>query len=206
MSRRIKKRTDIPDISVEEVEKWLAVWNSKDEYTIPEEAMNHLFLGEGKLNTDIETVLIKCTLVNYFYSTNIFKIVEMAKHIVKLDIDKRVENNDLSVVSDIARITIRDKEGNNKSKDFYSFATKYCSRHKPDIYPIYDSYVVKVLKYCRDIGEFNEQFTDASLRDYVTFKKVILAFRKCFHLEQFSIKELDMFLWQFGKKYLPNKY
>lgn len=206
MSRRIKKRTDIPDISVEEVEKWLTVWNSKDEYTIPEEAMNHLFFGEGKLNTDIETVLIKCTLVNYFYSTNIFKIVEIAKHIVKLDIDKRVENDDLSVVSDIARITIRDKEGNNKSKDFYSFATKYCSRHKPDIYPIYDSYVVKILKYYRGIGEFNEQFTDVSLRDYNTFKRVIFAFRKCFHLERFSIKELDMFLWQFGKKYFPNKY
>jgi hypothetical protein len=31
--------------------------------------------------------------------------------------------------------------------NFYSFATKYCSHHKPEMYPIYDSYVDKMLGY-----------------------------------------------------------
>ncbi len=48
--------------------------------------------------------------------------------------------NDVSLVNEIAKVEISGKQFN-----FYSFATKYCSHHKPKDYPIYDNYVDRLL-------------------------------------------------------------
>ena len=104
-----------------------------------------MFFGDFKDNTSIENILIKCSVLNDFYSTNIFKVYPVAVHILDLDIDDRLNRHDPTLVNDIANIVI-----NGKSKYFYSFASKYCSHHDPINYPIYDSYVEKVLKYFRN--------------------------------------------------------
>ena len=57
-------------------------------------------------NDCIEDVLIKCSSLNDFYSTNIFDIHTMAQHILSLKIDERLENGDLSLVNDIARVEV----------------------------------------------------------------------------------------------------
>lgn len=100
----------------------------------------------------------------------------VAKHILSLNVDKRLEDNDVTLVDDIAKVTIGDTE-----KNFYSFASKYCSHHKPLEYPIYDSYV----------------------------EKVLLHFNKVYHFYKFTktdLKELDKYLWQFGKYYFLKTY
>ncbi|UTW70364.1 hypothetical protein KHA80_07545 [Anaerobacillus sp. HL2] len=43
-----------------------------------------------------------------------------------------------------------------KKKNFYSFATKYCSHHNPLDYPIYDSYVDEVLRHFRNRDGFSD--------------------------------------------------
>ena len=83
--------------------------------------------------------------------------------------------------------------------DFYSFASKYCSHHRPDIYPIYDSYVHKLLKYFRDRDGFTK-FKEADLKTYQSYTDVILAFRKFYGLDSFTVKEIDKYLWQLGKE------
>lgn len=196
----MKYNLDIPKPTTEEVTKWLNKWNNTEDIAIPENTLNHLFNGEHKKNDSLENVLVKCTVLNHFYSTNIFKMYPVAKHILSLNIDNRLTDGDPTLVEEIAKVTIGGKE-----KNFYSFASKYCSRHNPESFPIYDSYVVKVLKYYRDVDKFSK-FTEADLKSYERFKKVLIEFKEQYHLNQFNLKELDMFLWQFGKKYFPNKY
>ncbi|HBO39045.1 MAG TPA: hypothetical protein DD638_10320, partial [Pasteurellaceae bacterium] len=62
-----------------------------------------------------------------------FSPFTVAKHIVGLDIDLRLENWDQALVNDIAVV----KVNGQKAINFYSFATKYCSYHFPEGYPSY---------------------------------------------------------------------
>ena len=91
-------------------------------------------------NTDITDILLKVSTLNDFYSTNIFSVYPVAKHILSLGIDARLKAGDVTLVNDIKQIAI-----NGTERNFYSFASKYCSHHNPLDYPIYDSYVDVVL-------------------------------------------------------------
>ena len=208
-SKPVKKQKDatkhtvndnIPKPSVEQVKYWLGKWNELEDYVAQEEAIDKLFYGEFKSNDNLQNILIKCSVLNDFYSTNIFKIYPVAKHILSLNVDKRLEENDVTLVDDIAKVTIGDTE-----KNFYSFASKYCSHHKPLEYPIYDSYVEKVLLHFNNIYHFYT-FNRNELKNYSKFKNVLIKFREFFKLEEFNLKELDKYLWQFGKYYFPKTY
>ncbi|OBB45434.1 hypothetical protein [Mycobacterium sp. 852002-51961_SCH5331710] len=82
-------------------------------------------------------------------------IVQVATHIVELDVDTRLsgDNMDANLVEEIARVTIRDKVRRN-----YSFATKYCAFHRPGLYPIYDSLVHDILNTLLKQGETFDSF------------------------------------------------
>ena len=101
------------------------------------------------------------------------------------------------MVNDIADV----KELNRR---FYSFATKYCSHHNPEHFPIYDRYVDYVLKYFRKKDKF-AKFHNDDLKDYVKFNEILNKFASHYSLEQYSLKELDRYLWQLGKRYFKNK-
>ena len=123
----------------------------------------------------------------------------MAKHIVNLDIDERLINGDEDLVSEIGHIVIADKE-----KYFYSFATKYCSHHNPEAFPIYDSYVDKVLMHFKKMDKFAAYKQD-DLKDYPTYKKILKKFAEFYGITSYSLKELDMYLWQLGKEFFSKK-
>ncbi len=195
-SLRIK---NIPNPTVEEVKYWLDEWEKLEDYESQERAVDRVF-KDYHSNNNLENILIKCSVLNDFYSTNIFKIYPVAKNILSLNIDKRLNNGDSTLVDDIAKNDI-----GGKIKNFYSFASKYCSHHNPLEYPIYDSYVHKVLKYYQRVDRFSD-FKEDDLKDYSRFKKILIDFRKHYGLEQFNLKELDKYLWQFGKKYFPKNY
>ena len=195
---RASLRKDAPTPSIEQVEFYLSEWEKLEDYSAQERAIDLAF-NEYKNNNSIENILIKCSILNDFYSTNIFKIYPVAKHILSLNIDERLKAGDPTLVNDIASVELKDKE-----KRFYSFATKYCSHHDQLNYPIYDYYVGKVLTYFKRTDRFF-QFTEADLRSYPKFKNILIEFRKYYKLESYNLKELDKFLWQFGKKYFPKK-
>ena len=148
----------------------------------------------------MDDVLIKVCSLNDFYSTNIFSPFNVAKHIVDLKIDERLKNGDTSLVNDIAKITIGEKE-----RYFYSFASKYCSHNLPEKYPIYDSYVDKVLMYFLKEDKFY-QFKQEDLKNYPKFKEILLQFQEYYHLKEFNLKQIDRYLWQLGKKHFPKQY
>jgi len=195
-----KPKVSIPTPTNEQVEYWLRIWDSLPDYTVQEEAINELFQGQYKSNKSLKNIIIKCSVLNDFYSTNIFKVYPVACHILELDIDEKLNKGDISIVNEIANNKIA-----NKEKNFYSFASKYCSHHNQDDYPIYDSYVDQMLRHFRNADEFTN-FDNDDLKDYKKFKDILLEFKKFYKLDEYSLKDLDKYLWQAGKKYYPKKY
>lgn len=187
----------IPTPSNKEVEKYIKKWYLLEDYYLQERSLDKLFLDMIPNNTTIEDILIKSSILNDFYSTNIFSIFPVAKHILELDIDERLKSGDSTLVDDIARVK-------SLNKRFYSFATKYCSHHNPLEYPIYDNYVDKVLKHFKKQDKFSN-FKSNDLKDYVRFKEVLFDFKEFYEID-YNLKELDKYLWQIGKEYFPKKY
>jgi hypothetical protein len=177
----------------------LKEWNTLENYILQERSLSLLF-HKFPDNTTIENILLKVSALNDFYSTNIFDTYTVSRHILNCRIDVRLENGDISLVNQIAPITIA-----GKKRNFYSFASKYCSHHKPEIYPIYDSYVEKMLMYFKKTDKFS-RFKKEELKIYEIFLSIIHEFKKYYGLNEFSLRQIDIYLWLAGKKYFPNKY
>lgn len=184
--------------SVKDAEWFLNYWKNLPSYSNQEKALEKLFKKFSK-NDNIEDILIKCSSLNDFYSTNIFDIHTVAQHILSLNIDERLESGDKSLVNEIAHVKV-----NGKDHFFYSFATKYCSHHQPYRYAIYDSYVEKVLLTMKEREKRLAKFNRDDLKDYGKYMDVIEAFQQTFSLTQYNIKQLDQYLWQLGKWYFNN--
>lgn len=200
MSKKQDMDIKVPRPSKREVEKYLNRWNKLENYVLQENSLDKLFFKTYPYNKDINDILIKASSLNDFYSTNIFSIFTVAKHIYELKIDKRLQRGDVTLVNDIAKLTI-----NGKQKNFYSFATKYCSHHYPTEFPIYDSFVERVLVYFKQKDHFYN-FKKADLKDYATFKNVLIAFKEYYEIGEYNLKDIDKYLWQLGKKYFPKNY
>lgn len=191
--RRSFLNITIPEPTINSVELLLLRWKGLENYVYQESSLNKLFLITYPQNTDLDDVLIKVCSLNDFYSTQIFSPYNIANHIINLNIDRRLRKNDITLVNDIALITIKGKKYN-----FYSFASKYCSHHNQVVYPIYDNYVKKMLLYFRDKYEFSE-FEEEDLKQYNKYKLIVHDFIDYYKLNSFSLKDIDKYLWLTGK-------
>lgn len=198
MAKKVKP--NVPNPSSDQVEHYLRAWDELENYHLQEDALDKLFFTLCPLNTDVSDILLKVAALNDFYSTNIFSAYPVAKHILSLRIDDQLKTGDVTLVSDIRKVTI-----NGVERNFYSFATKYCSHHRPLDFPIYDSYVEKVLCYFRDRDKF-ASFKTTDLKDYAKFKRTLIDFRSAYDLDQYNLKEIDKYMWQLGKEYFPKRY
>lgn len=190
-ARKMNANLNITTPTQSEVQKWIGLWSEQGKSQ--ESALNKLFHHTYPHNNDLDEVLVKVATLNDFYSTNIYNIFAVAKHIYGLSrIDERLKKGDESLVGAIAQITI-----NGKAKYLYSFATKFCSHHNDKDYAIYDSYVEKMLWHFQKRDKFSD-FVKEDLRDYAKFKKALNDF-KAFYGLQCDLKQLDMYLWQAGK-------
>lgn len=199
-NRKRKIKVDVPSPSSEQVDYYLEKWRELENYRLQEDALNKLFFELCPKNEDITDILLKASTLNNFYSTNIFSIYQVAKHIFGLNIDSRLESGDVNLVADIQQIMIGEKK-----KNFYSFATKYCSHHNPLDFPIYDSYVDEVLQYFRNRDGFSE-FKDGDLKKYIDFKDLLIKFQNFYKLGDYNLKQIDQYVWQLGKSHFPRNY
>jgi hypothetical protein len=165
-----------------------ARFDRDDRYGPADRILSRVFLQHPS-NALFEDVLLKVVFLNSLYNTNVFAVWEMARHILELAVDPALQAADLHLVERIARLTIR-----GKTRRHYSFATKYCSWHRPEDFPIYDSLVDRVLIQYRDCFAFG-QFSRSDLQEYWKYKEVLAAFRTHFGLDKFSFKQIDKFLW-----------
>ena len=176
--------------------------NNREDY-YKDEAIKKLF-GLLPNNTNIEDVLAKVTLLNTFYGTQIhdMDLLKVSSDIVSMNIDTKLGRNDkepdISLVNQIAY------DMKSYPRSLYSFASKYCSFHNPDAFPIVDSFAKGMLYYmnCSENDSFRfypVQFTQYDLNNYLNYCKIYKAFIKHFGLEKLSYKEIDKYLWKYAK-------
>ena len=126
-------------------------------------------------NTELDEVLAKVTLLNAFYSTQILDmdLLNVSRDIVALNIDSSIrgDNIDIDVVN---RIAYDDRR--LYQRKLYSFASKYCSFHNPERFPIADSYSKGMLYYMNNCEDtrfhfFTQGFTQNDLNNYYNYCK-----------------------------------
>lgn len=167
-----------------------------EENVVVERTLAKLFELYPK-NTAPEDVLLKVVAVNALYRTQIYATDQVADHIIEKNIDPLLKIRDPGTIDLIARIQL-----GGKSKNNYSFATKYCAWHHPMEYPIYDSFIEKMLWGYQKQDKFSS-FRREALREYSQFKQIIDELLRHYDLSQFNFKDIDKFLWMAGKKYYP---
>ena len=180
--------------SVAAVEEFLQKWGTLEKYRLQESSLTLLFQSLCPRNETIEHVLLKVSALNDFYSTNIYDTHSVARHIRSAAPDDRIASGDLKLVNELAKVTIR-----NKVKNFYSFASKYCNHHQPEKFPIYDSYVDKMLVHFKRKDQF-ASFLKPDLKRYDRFVEIIKSFQRFYSLEKFTLRQLDIYLWLAGKE------
>lgn len=202
-TQHAKEFKDFNPSSIESKYYWQQ-WMTLDRYRNVEDALLRLFKPRPNDKTYLDQLdlLIKCSALNDFYSTNIYSVYRVVEHYSKYDLAKRMAEGDLSLVEDLRKVKM---DGKEKPWDFYSFATKFCAHHNPEAFPIYDSYVDKMLRELRNRDD-KIIFRNDDLKDYVKFRNILCGFRKEYGIEDLSFREVDIMLWLGGKEYFPIKY
>lgn len=210
-----KKLEELPKEALKRLNDY---YNSSEEMRhdrIQEEGLKILFQSNDWRNNDTaERVYIKVAALNDFYSTNIYGTANVADIILSMkDFDNRLAQHDLRIVDDLnnnRKQTI--SSSGKKYPGIYSFASKYCAHHYPDVYPIYDYYVEQMLWYWQKKDNFLENDSISSLqklhnhfmKSYSNFVNAIKLFQKKYNLED-DLRATDRYLWLkgsecFGKK------
>lgn len=193
--KNMKNNNHLPTPTPEIVRSYLIKWDKLDRYPEQERAIDRLYFEYAPKNEDLEDILLKSATLNDFYSTRIRVITSVGKHIQSMHIDQRLDAGDLTLVDELKVVPM-----GGRTIQFYSFTTKYCSHHRPDIFPIYDSLVSEVFRYFKKKDNFHD-FKNEELKIYLRFHEIYLAFRDFYDLGEFSLKELDKYLWLMGKEY-----
>lgn len=167
------------------------------ENEVTEKALTDLFAAYPA-NVDPSRVLLKVVALNSLYSTRILAVLKLAHHIADQGpaLDAALSAGSPNAVDAIARVSNGDRDFT-----FYSFATKYCNWHQPNLYPIYDSRVDKYLWFLKKEGLFQSQAFSQheDLYSYPQFCLAMTAFREQFGLGSFTFKQIDKFLWSQGE-------
>ncbi len=152
-------------------------------------------------NDNKDHVLLKVTVLNALYRTQILAIHKMAEHVHESQLDIPLEQGSPDAI-DLLHRGHGIKGRNDKNEmNFYSFATKYCHWHKAGLYPMYDQYVSKALKHLNSKIKFIR--SSISIRDnldkYDCFKQVVDQCKDELQLDWPGYKRLDQGLWVLGK-------
>ncbi len=62
-----------------------------------------------------------------------------------------------------------------------------------------------MLLYYKGSDDF-DRFAKPDLKNYRHFVKIIQSFRQFYELADFSLREIDIFLWSAGKDWFPRNY
>ncbi len=151
-------------------------------------------------NVDKLAVLLKFTILNDLYRTNIMDKVKIVDHLYRLsteeNLDALLKSGNLDAVSKIrCGHGIRTKK-TGKERNFYSFATKYCHFSNPKCYPIYDQYVEKAIMKLRE-GDYIQFRNQNDLHDPQTFRDIIYQIIQKSGLD--SYQKVDRALWRYGQ-------
>ena len=180
---------------LKDAKRVLEDWNRMPNYPVQEEMLK-VIVNYYPNHNSREGVDYKVKYLNKFYSTYIMATNSVVKLICNRheQIDTGLQNGDPKVVDIIAKC-------NDAGRTNYSFATKYCALHRPDLYPIYDSIVSDVFRMLREKGllqdylHCNKKDFESILQNYTQYKKLYDSFMKQYGLTSLSYREVDWYLW-----------
>lgn len=147
-------------------------------------------------HTSLEEVICKISVIDVTHSTHVgiqkkrFSLVDLANQIMSIkDIDKRIQNGDLSLVEEIADL---------KGVNLLSFASKYCVCHNQmvygnDDYFKFDSVVSKAIRFKgRSYSKYSEKLNKIiDLNGLGVVDKVR--------------EKIDLFFWYNNNKFKKNE-
>jgi hypothetical protein len=181
-------------------------FDSDSETRISEKALADL-LAKYPNNTNEAQVLLKVLTLNDLYSTQIPlrapdrpNVFDIAECIPRLGLDQALQERSLEIVNVISVTQFPGKKRVNR----FSFATKYASWHRQNVYPMWDRNVQNYLTCLRGLHRLEwDKFSDGfklSSNDwgYPEFHALMVRFRVHYGLEDMSFKDLDKFLWLHG--------
>lgn len=139
---------------------------------------------------DREACLLKSIAVNTLYATQVFAIVRMARHVH----DKLATCDLASVSIDLVdRIAALPREGDGHSRQFVSFAAKFCHFFvEEERFPIYDEAARTMLKL-----HLGRAYIDDRKRPYPGFCQNVMRLRELGGLDGPG-RDLDRYLWIAG--------
>lgn len=190
---------ELIEISKSAVQDYINQFKAKEEYG--EKSLEMIF-HDYKDSGDIRNVMVKTIVLNSLYHTRIKDkdIPFVVKHIVnnheKIDTLLNSGKREYELYDIIAFIPV---EGVNNA---YVFASKYLSFSNTELYPIMDSYSRDLLTKYSDI--YPDIPKIKGIDNYKSFCAAFDAFHKMVNKiteHDFTAKEIDMFIWQYAKKY-----
>jgi len=146
-------------------------------------------------NNNVSQVIIKCALINGFYSTGLKEkdLSSIAHRIVKSqEFQSRFSSG---VVCKLTTFTRKAATTNS-----YSFASKYCNFHYPEDFPIYDSFVFNAIKYLRTNDKNSKLKINKNHENYPDFAEYVKQVRDIHLGKEVKLTDLDHYLWIRGKE------
>lgn len=138
-----------------------------------------------------EECLLKATVVNALYSTNVYAIFRMALHVDAMLVKHGVEGNEVDLVSSIAELP--DGKGGSE-RNFVSFAAKFCHFFiDGERFPIYDEAARRVLRYHIGRASYDER----TRNPYKEFYRAFGVLRDSIG-STVKGREIDRYLWITG--------
>jgi hypothetical protein len=135
---------------------------------------------------DMQSCLIKVGLLDRFFSTNVYSVPKMAKHISKI-LTRRPAPAGIALVEEISQFA----HARGRIRRQVSFAAKFCHLFvDPDI-PLYDSRAVSAL------AQLAKKQSVPMATPYSTFHSTFFSVRNGLTFD-ISVRELDHFLWIAG--------
>lgn len=207
-------------ITKEELDKYIKYFDEQERDK--EYALNRLF-SKYRTNTSLYEIMLKVTVLNSFYSAGLnnskgkttMDVVTMAKHILmepRFDIWLYSENSEdqLKAYNYIAEEPSIVRNINyNKC---YSFASKYCSWHNPEVFPIMDKNAKKTLNeiinsddnHFKNSTTYRKSINSDDFHDYMVFRELCLDFmhyvnNECGFENKYTLKDIDKYLWIYEK-------
>ena len=113
------------------LKKYLDIFTGQDMY-FENDLKNLEVFKKYPLNINGDDIRVKLSSINDVDIRNNTLMNDTIIHILKLNIDERIERGDLSLVDEIAHIS-----PNGKLYHLLHFASVYCNFHRPDTFPIY---------------------------------------------------------------------
>lgn len=147
------------------LKKYLEVFKDQEMYFVNDTRNLELF-SKTPGNSKVDDVRTKVSALNDVDIRTMFLEDHMINHIVKLNIDDRLKRKDVSIVEEIAQVTVQ-----GKNHHVLHFASVYCNLHDPENFPIYSEQHFPF--YRKYISEYKLPLDSEKLNTYSVFSQAL---------------------------------